>query len=145
VSHILPARLPGLELRLIAALLAAALVALLALPEAAWSERQLPKDASFGEMTRFAYPLVTIGKRTFRMAPGGKIYDQQNLIIMPAAAPGRANVLFKLDTAGDLSGVWLLTAQEAARYRKPVTPGTTPAVKPPADKPKDKPSTLGGN
>jgi hypothetical protein len=54
-------------------------------------------------------------------------------------------VLFKLDTAGDLSGVWLLTAQEAARYRKPVTPGTTPAVKPPADKPKDKPSTLGGN
>jgi hypothetical protein len=145
VSHIPRARFLGSELRLTAALLTGAVLALLALPEKAWSERQLPRDASFGEMTRFAYPLVTIGKRTFRMAPGGKIYNQQNLIIMPAATPGRANVLFKLDTAGDLSGVWLLTAQEAARYRKPVTPGTTPAVKPPADQPKDNPSTLGGN
>ena len=145
VSPIPRARFPGSDLRLAAALLTGVLLALLALPEQAWSQRQLPAEASFGEMTRFAYPLVTIGKGTFRMAPGGKIYNQQNLIIMPAAAPARANVLFTLDTAGELSGIWLLTAQEAARFRKPATPGTTPPVKPPADKPKDNPSTLGGN
>jgi hypothetical protein len=145
VSLIPRARLPGSDLRLAAALLTAAALALLALPQKAWSQRQLPADAAFGEMTRFAYPLVTIGKRTFRMAPGGKIYNQQNLIIMPAAAPARASVLFKLDTAGELSGVWLLTAQEAARHKKPAIPGTTPPVKPPAGKPKDNPSTLGGN
>jgi hypothetical protein len=120
--------------------------ALFALSTSVWSERQLPNDARFGEMTRFVYPQVTIGKRNLHMAPGARIYNQQNLIIMPAAMPPRANVLYKLDTAGHLSGVWLLTAQEAARYKKPVVPAK-PAPKPPADQAKDDkkddPSRLG--
>ena len=110
--------------------------ALFALATPVWSERQLPKDAQFGEMTRFAYPAVTINQRTLHMGPGARIYNRQNLIIVPAAMPPRANVLFKLDTAGHLSGVWLLTAQEAARYKKPSLPWT-PEPKPPADPAKD--------
>ncbi len=121
------------------------------LSAAAWPQRQLPQDARFGEMTRFAYPQVVISKRTFHMAPGARIYNQQNLIIMPVAMPPRANVLFEVDTAGHLSGIWLLTAQEAARYKKPVLPTKAPP-KPPADPAKDDekddkkddPSRLGG-
>ncbi len=123
-------------------------LALLAFPPAAWSERQLPKDARFGEMTRFAYPQVTISKHTFHMGPGARIYNQQNMTIVPAAMPPRANVLFKLDTAGHLSGVWLLTAQEAARYKKSSTPWT-PEPKPAADPAKgektDAPAQSGRN
>lgn len=107
-------------------------LALLALASPVWSERPLPKDARFGEMTRFAYPLITINQRTFHMAPGARIYNQQNLTIVPAAMPHRAKVLFQLDTAGQLSGVWLLTAQEATRYKKPALPWA-PEPKPPAD------------
>lgn len=144
MSPVPRARFPGSDLRLAAALLTGCLLVLPALPEKAWAGRQLPRDAAYGEMTRFAYPLATIGKRTFRMAPGGKIYNQQNLIIMPAAAPSRASVLFRLDTAGELSGIWLLTAQEAARYKKPTASSPAPAPKPPAEQPKDNPATLGG-
>ena len=124
------------RLRLFHAALSLIGLALFALAASVWSERQLPKDAHFGEMTRFAYPQVTISKRTFHMGPGARIYNQQNLTIVPAAMPPRANVLFQLDTAGHLSGVWLLTAQEAARYKKPAAPWT-PDPKLPADQAKD--------
>ena len=80
------------------------------------------------------------------MGPGARIYNRQNLIIMPAAMPPRANVLFKLDTAGHLSGVWLLTAQEAARYKKPSTPldaGTQAACRPGQGREDDDPSRPG--
>jgi hypothetical protein len=118
--------------------LLAAILGLMAFAPApvVWSERQLPKDAHFGEMTRFAYPQVIINQRTFHMAPGARIYNQQNLTIVPAAMPPRAKVLFQLDTAGHLSGVWLLTAQEAARYKKPST-AWTPTPKPAAEPSKD--------
>jgi hypothetical protein len=108
----------------------------LLMPLPGWPERQLLRNAHVGEMTRFAYPLVTISTHVFHMSPGARIYNQQNLIIMPSAMPPRAKVLFTLDTAGDLSGVWLLTAQEAARYKMPAVPWT-PAPKPPADPAKD--------
>jgi hypothetical protein len=110
-------------------------LALFSLSGPGWCERQLPRDAHFGEMTRFAYPQATIGKRTFRMAPGARIYNHQNLTITPSAMPPQAKVLFRVDAAGQLSGVWLLTAQEAAKYKKPTTAWTPPAAstsKPPA-------------
>ena len=111
-----------------------------------WAERQLPKDAHFGEMTRFAYPLATIGKRTFRLAPGARIYNHQNLTITPAGVPPHAQVLFRVDGTGQLSGIWLLTAQEAATYKKPTTAWTPPV--PSGQKPPPngaaKSDTLGG-
>ena len=127
-----PVRFLASALLRLAVLLGAVWLALLTLSQAALAERQLPKDAHFGEMTRFEYPRVTIGNRTFHMAPGGKIYNQQNFVIMPAAMPPRAKVLFELDTAGHLSGLWLLTAPEAERYKKPTLP-----TKPPVDPAKD--------
>jgi hypothetical protein len=122
--------------RFLAALLTVLGLASAALSPAAWPERLLPRNAHFGEMTRFAYPLVTISTRILHMSPGARIYNQQNLMIMPSAMPPRAKVMFTLDTAGDLSGLWLLTAQEAARYRLPSVPWT-PAPKAPGDPAKD--------
>ena len=137
-----------MRVRLLAAILG---LAACVLSTAAWSQRQLPQDARFGEMTRFAYPQVVISKKTLHMAPGARIYNHQNLIIMPAAMPPRANVLFEVDTAGHLSGIWLLTAQEAARYKKPVLPTTIPPkpappkpAGPAKDEDKDDSSRLGG-
>ena len=122
-----------LQLRLCRTALSLMGLTLFVLSTPGWSERQLPKDAHFGEMTRFAYPQATIGKRTFRMAPGARIYNNQNLTITPAAMPPQAKVLFRVDAAGQLSSIWLLTAQEAAKYKKPTTAWTPPAA--PAPKP----------
>jgi len=116
-----------LQLRLSRATLILLGLALLGLSAPGWAQRQLPKDAHFGEMTRFAYPQAVIGKHTFRMAPGARIYNYQNLTITPSAMPPKAQVLFRVDGIGQLSGIWLLTAQEAAKYKKPTT-GWTPST-----------------
>jgi hypothetical protein len=63
------------------------------------------------------FPYVTIGDKTLRLAPGGRIFNQQNLIIMPASLqPQTAQIMYTTDMNGDLSSVWLLTAEEAAQY-----------------------------
>lgn len=130
--------------RLVAALLASALLFWTPL---AHSARQLPADAHFGQITGFQYPLVAFGSRVLRMGPGARIYNQQNLIIVPAAMPHRAAVLFKLDFQGQISGIWLLTAQEAARLKNPQAKPVAPAQPPSAVTPEaaDDPSRLGRN
>lgn len=107
----------------------------------ATAARDLPRNALYGKLTAFAYPFANIGGKALRMSPGAKIYNEQNLIIMPAAMRQQAKVLYRLDNAGALSAMWLLTEHEAApfeaRLPKPVKPkpdtgaasGTAPAPK----------------
>ena len=83
---------------------------------------QLPADARFGELKGLAYPLARIGKDTLRLAPGAKIYNTQNLIVMPASVAGTGPVLYKLDGRGEVAQLWLLTAQEAAAAKKRASP-----------------------
>lgn len=90
--------------------------------------RNLPKDARFGKLTAFTYPYASIGGKALRMSPGAKIYNEQNLIIMPAAMRQRAKVLYRLDNAGSLSAIWLLTEHEAAAFERRSVP-----AKPSAD------------
>lgn len=83
--------------------------ALLAIASAA---RSLPGDAQFAADAQFSYPYVKAGKQTLRLAVGARIYSEQNLIIMPAAVPAKANVLFKTDINGEVSRVWILSDEE---------------------------------
>jgi len=79
---------------------------------------QLPPDARYGELKAFAYPRAQIGKETLHFSPGAKIFNTQNLIIMPATMPATAQVLYKLDMQGQVAQLWLLTPQEAADAKK---------------------------
>ena len=80
------------------------------------ADRALPPDATLAKNATLTYPNLTANGKTLRIAVGARIYDQKNLIIMPAAAPAKANVLFKTDMNGDVSHVWIITDQEAAVY-----------------------------
>jgi hypothetical protein len=79
--------------------------------------RSLPGDAKFVEDAEFSYPYVKVGEQTLRMAVGARIYNESNLIIMPAAVPAKANVLFKTDINGEISRVWILTDEETKTYQ----------------------------
>jgi hypothetical protein len=79
--------------------------------------RSLPGDAKFAEDAEFSYPYVKAGKQTLHLAAGARIYNERNLIIMPAAVPAKANVLFKTDINGDISRVWILTDEETKTYQ----------------------------
>jgi hypothetical protein len=83
--------------------------------------RDFPENARRGTITEHQYPFYKIGASTYRMAAGGRIYNQQNLIIMPASFYGKAEIMYRLDMRGELSAIWLLTGEEAARYKKPAT------------------------
>ena len=83
-----------------------------------FAARSLPSDAQFAEDAQFSYPYVKAGKDTLRLAASARIYSEHNLIIMPAAAPTKANVLFKTDINGEISRVWILTDDEAQAFKE---------------------------
>jgi len=100
------------------ALLASTLA--LACATQACAERYFPEQARRGELKAYKYPSMKIGNKTYRLAVGSRIFNQQNLIIMPASLQvQKAPIMYQLDMRGDLSKVWLLTGEEAARRPPP--------------------------
>lgn len=98
-------------------MLGTALIGLLALQPWAVAGRILPRNAMLGELTATSYPFVTIGDKQFHLAPGTRIFDQNNRIILPVSMPARAIVLYKIDSNGDLINMWLLTPDELATIK----------------------------
>ena len=60
------------------------------------------------------YPAIVIGKTTLRLAPGARIYDQNNRTLVHQQLPPGAQILFLRDQAGDVVRVYVLTEQELA-------------------------------
>jgi len=77
------------------------------------AERQLPHDGKYVKDAQFNYPFVKLGKQVLRLGVGSKIYNEQNLIIMPVAAPGKADILYRVDLNGDIAQIWILTPEES--------------------------------
>ena len=77
--------------------------------------RNIPAETKRGLIRHFQEMTVEINGRAMRLAPGAQIRDATNLIVLPAAVPAGSLVKFSLDANGDLSGVWILTAEEAAQ------------------------------
>ena len=106
------------------ALLASVLA--LACATQACAERVFPERARRGDMKAYDYPSMKIGDKIYRLSPGSRIFNRNNLIIMPASLQTQtAPVMYTLDMRGDLASIWLLSEEEAARLPLP------PAPKPP--------------
>ena len=101
-------RIP-LLLGLGAALLAAGTVA------AQTITRALPDDAPRAYMSHVRENLLSIDGRETRLAPGGQIRGQNNLLVLPAAVPRDSLVKYQLDKSGELYRAWILTKEEEAR------------------------------
>lgn len=86
--------------------------------------RNLPGDAARGSVTYVQGNIVSLDGKQLKLAPGGQIRGQNNLIVMPAALPPGSPVKYRLDRNGDLAQVWILTPEEAAR---PDPPAPQPA------------------
>ncbi len=81
--------------------------------------RDFPQQAKRGTITSHQYPHYRIGSTTYRLASGGRIFNEQNLIVMPASLQRRqVEVMYRLDFRGELSAIWLLTPEEAERIPK---------------------------
>jgi hypothetical protein len=74
--------------------------------------RLLPQNAQVGQIGGHNYPEVTIGGEIYHLAPGARIYDTSNRIVVPTQLPQSAKVFYLLDPGGSLIKVWLPTPEE---------------------------------
>jgi len=74
--------------------------------------RMIPVDAPKAEMYPPQGGFVLLDGTTMPMAVGARIRDQSNRIVMPTTLTERQLVRFKIDPAGQVSQVWILTPEE---------------------------------
>lgn len=90
-------------------------LALLLAPAMAWADRPLPEDGVRATLKGpQQYPLVKLGGKVYRLAPGGVIRDEANRKIVHGELPLDAQVLYLADANGDISRIWILTPEEQA-------------------------------
>ena len=82
--------------------------------------RQLPANGRLGVLTgqQQPFPLLQIGDQVVRLAPGGRIFDENNRIIVHGSLPPSATVWFVVDMNGDISRVYILRADELEQIRQ---------------------------
>ncbi|MBS1154349.1 MAG: hypothetical protein H6R07_273 [Proteobacteria bacterium] len=90
------------------------LLMLLAVPAYA---RIFPPDIRFGTVNDVAPNQVKIAQKTFRTAPGLRVFNQSNALIFVRHLPSGTQVGYQLDPKGELFQVWMLTAQELAERK----------------------------
>ncbi len=93
------------------ALIAAALFASAALAQL----RTIPVDAKRAKMSPVQERIVQLDGKREMLAPGVRIRDAQNRIIVPNALPANSLVKYRRDASGAIHEVWILTPDEAAR------------------------------
>ncbi|ELX10647.1 hypothetical protein Jab_2c27450 [Janthinobacterium sp. HH01] len=94
------------------ALLMAGLLSLSALA----FERPFPAHALRGKMTPGYFPDISIDGKPRRLSPAARIFNQDNMIEMPAALRGSDIVVnYTVDMNGNIDRIWILTPEEAAQ------------------------------
>ena len=77
--------------------------------------RPIPPLAKRGELRHLQGMVVELDGAAVPLASGAQIRDPDNRIVLPGALPGRVIVRYLLDAQNHVSGVWILSPQEAAR------------------------------
>lgn len=86
------------------------------------SDRPFPQNAKRGKMTPAPYPEIMIEGQLRHLSPGARIWNDRNLIEMPASVRGSdLTVNYTEDGQGNIDRVWVLTTEEAA---EPITQQT---------------------
>lgn len=81
--------------------------------------RVLPQNVVVGELGGFQYPYVKIGDKVWRLAPGSRIRDRDNRMVVPASAPQSGRIAYNFDSLGQVLGIWILTDVELPYYPLP--------------------------
>jgi len=99
-----------------------ALALALALPAVAQVQRNFSNKALRGTVVFGTPPEVTLNGKPARLAPGARIRDQNNLLLMSSSlVGGKAVVNYTTELEGMVLDVWILSPAEAARKPWPVT------------------------
>jgi hypothetical protein len=101
-------------------------LALLLTLAAAWpaqaQQRVFERSALRGEIEVVAPPEAKLNGKSVRLAPGARIRDARNMLVLSGGLIGQKIVVhYRLDGIGELRDVWLLSQDEAKRQPWPKT------------------------
>jgi hypothetical protein len=101
--------------RLVALLAAVALSPRLSAQERV--QRAFPADALRGVLQVTQAPEALLDGQPARLAPGARLRGTDNLLVMSGAIAGQTLLVhYTVDTLGLLRDIWILRADEAARF-----------------------------
>ena len=81
--------------------------------------RTLPQNAQFASVgAPQPLPFIELNDKMVRLAPGGIITDENNRSILHGALPPGVRVAYTVELSGDISRIYILTAQEQAQYKR---------------------------
>src|SRR5688572_11020427 len=82
--------------------------------------RQFPPDAKLAELVgqKQPFPLLELDDKVLRLAPGGRVMDEHNRVILHSYLPKHAHVLYVLDMNGDVSRVYILRPDEVKEMQQ---------------------------
>jgi hypothetical protein len=75
--------------------------------------RALPADARLGKIRHVQEMIVQIDGKLARLSRGAQVRDAHNRILVPTAIPAGSLIRYTLNAQGEVSAVWILSAQEA--------------------------------
>lgn len=94
-----------------AALLAASSLWLAA--AGAWAQaRTFTEPTRLGTLEITVFPQARLDGREVRLAPGVRIRNPANLIVVPSTVQGTVAVRYRTDTMGQVLDAWILTDEE---------------------------------
>ncbi len=77
-------------------------------------QRTFPADVERGEMTVLQGTVVKMNNTPEQLAPGARIFNLHNRVQLPVTLAGQLQVVnYRRNATGQISEVWLLSAQEA--------------------------------
>jgi hypothetical protein len=82
---------------------------------AAGQLRSIPDDAERAQIRHVQENVIQLNGQLAQLAPGARIRDASNRLIVPMALPPDAVVKYRLDEKGQVREIWVLTDEEAAR------------------------------
>ena len=91
-------------------------------PATAQVQRAFPQNALRGALAVGVAPDILLNGDRARLAPGARIRDDNNMLVVPSALTGgRYLVHYTVDTSGLVKDVWILRPEEAAVNPWPTT------------------------
>lgn len=76
--------------------------------------RTFPVNSHVGKVVEIAPNQITIARIAYRTAPGLRVFNQNNALIFIRQLPIGSQIVYQIDTRGELFQIWMLTAQEIA-------------------------------
>ncbi len=106
-----------LFLQVLAALLVSVLVGLAATPASA-QIRPIPEHARLATLKLGVFPDAELNGKWVKLGPGARIYNQDNMIVIPSSLKGVPHVVaYVTGSLGEVVSVWILKDREVRQLR----------------------------